>query len=287
MIHKTVILSEKRNIRGCVMLLGGFDGLHVGHRLLLARAKEYGLTVGVMSIVGGKDGRLFDFSERERIFKSAGIDFAVEFSFDKIKELSPKDFVEILEGRFAPSVYVCGEDFRFGKGAEGTAQGLAALTSAKVDVLPLLELDGEKVSSSAIKRLLADGELEKANALLGVPFTLSGTVIRGKKLGRTIGFPTANFIYPKGKFCLPHGVYKTQVSVDGEKYFAITNCGVQPTVNGTHVYVETHIVGFSGDLYGQYLTVCFLQKIREIRRFENVEELRKQLEQDLESVKND
>lgn len=284
-MFKTVILSEKRNIRGCVMLLGGFDGLHVGHRLLLARAKEYGLTVGVMSIVGGKDDRLFDFSEREEIFELAGIDFAVEFSFDEIKELSPQEFVAILEGRFAPSVYVCGEDFRFGKGAEGTAQGLQALTNAKVDVLPLLELDGEKVSSSAIKKLLAQGELTKANALLGVPFSLSGTVIRGKRLGRTIGFPTANFIYPKGKFSLPYGVYKTQVKVDGERYLAITNCGSQPTFDGTHVCVETHIVGFSGDLYGQLLTVEFLQKIREIRRFENVEELQKQLQRDLKEIR--
>jgi riboflavin kinase/FMN adenylyltransferase len=284
-MFKTVILSGKRNIRGGVMLLGGFDGLHVGHRLLLAHAKEYALPVGLMTIVGGKDGRLFNFSEREEIFESAGVDFAIEFSFDDIKELSPQAFVEILEGRFAPSVYVCGEDFRFGKGAEGRAENLQTMTSAKVEVLPLLEQDGEKVSSSVIKRLLANGELEKANRLLGNPFSLSGTVITGKSLGRTIGFPTANFIYPKEKFSLPYGVYKTQVKVDGKRYFAITNFGTQPTVEGTHVYVETHIVDFSGNIYGQQLTVEFLQKIRDIRRFENVEELQKQLELDLKAIR--
>ena len=284
-MFKTVILSGKRNIRGCVMLLGGFDGLHVGHRLLLARAKEYGLPVGVMTIVGGKDGQLFTFSEREKIFESAGVDFAIEFSFDEIKELSAQAFVELLERRFMPSAYVCGEDFRFGKGAEGTAQGLQEMTNAKVDVLPLLELEGEKVSSSVIKKLLANGEIEKANRLLGDSFCLSGTVITGKRLGRSIGFPTANLLYPKEKFHLPYGVYKTQVSVDGERYFGITNFGPQPTFDGTHVYVETHIVGFSGDVYGQKLTVEFLQKIREIRRFESVEELRKQLQNDLENIR--
>jgi len=266
------------------MLLGGFDGLHVGHRLLLARAKEYGLPVGLMTIVGGKDGRLFDFSEREEIFESAGVDFAVEFSFDDIKELSPQAFVDILESRFAPSVYVCGEDFCFGKGAQGKARNLQEMTGAKVEVLPLLEMDGEKVSSSVIKKLLAGGELERANRLLGNPFSLSGTVITGKRLGRTIGFPTANFIYPKGKFLLPYGVYKTQVKVDGKRYFAITNFGSQPTVDGTHVYVETHIVDFSGDIYGQQLTVEFLKKIRDIRRFDSVEALREQLEKDLENI---
>ncbi len=283
-MFRTVRLTQKVSMRGGVMLLGGFDGLHIGHRLLLERAKEYGLPVGIMTIAGGKEGRLFTFSERRDIFSAAGVDFAIEFPFEEIRQLSPKEFLEILESRFAPVAFVCGEDFRFGKDAAGTAQGLQELTTAKVDVVPLLELEGEKVSSSTVKKWLAQGKLKEANALLLQPFLLSGTVTRGKRLGRTIGFPTANFLYPKEKFHLPHGVYKTQVSVDGDRYFAITNFGEQPTVDGKYAYVETHLIGFSGDLYGQKLTVQFLERIRDIKKFESIEALQKQLQEDVQKI---
>ena len=283
-MFKTVSFTTKPNTN-CVMLLGGFDGLHVGHRQLLACAKEYGLPVGVMSIVGGKDGGLFTLSERERIFAAAGVDFAVELPFLDIKGLSAVEFVQKLEEQFAPAAFVCGEDFRFGRGAEGSAQALKGMVSAKVDVLPLLEVGGEKVSSSTVKALLSAGELDRANALLGEPFFLAGKVVEGRKVGRTIGFPTANIVYPADKYSIPLGVYETKAEVDGAVYRAITNFGTQPTFLQGQVCVETYLDGFCGDLYGREITVSFVRKIRDVKKFDSVDGLQRQLQSDLRSVR--
>lgn len=283
-MFKTVAFT-KRNTHGGVLLLGGFDGLHVGHRQLLSYAKTYGLPVGIMTIVGGKDGSLFTLEEREQIFREAGADFVFELPFLEIKGLSPQEFVALLEAQFAPKAIVCGEDFRFGAGALGTAESLQALSLANVTVLPLIELEGSKVSSSTVKELIALGGLEKANAMLSRPFFLLGKVEMGRRIGRTIGFPTANMSYPAGKFLLPLGVYETRVLIDKAEYKAITNLGAQPTVGGGQVCVESFVADFNGDLYGKSLRVSFVRKIREIKKFESVEQLKAQLQMDLAEIR--
>ena len=274
-------------MRGGVILLGGFDGLHIGHRLLLKRAKEYGLPVGVMTIAGGKGDSVFTMRERESIYRRAGIDFAIELPFTEIKELSPQAFVALVEEQFSPKAFVCGEDFRFGKSAVGDPELLRTLTTAQVEVLPLLEMDGEKVSASTVKACLAAGKIEEANTLLGEPFFLVGTVQEGRKVGRTIGFPTANLAYPKEKCALSYGVYACEVAVDGVVYRAITNFGTQPTFSGGQVCVETHLDGFDGDLYGKELTVSFLRKMRDIQKFSCVEDLQRRLQEDLNEIRGE
>ena len=287
-MFQTVAFTKQTNMRGGVILLGGFDGLHVGHRRLLARALEYGLPVGVMTIVGGKpNGCLFTLRERERVFSLAGVDFAFELPFEEIREMSSEEFIEALEAQFAPVAFVCGEDFRFGKAALGTPDSLRAKTRAQVDVLPLMELGGEKVSSSTVKRLLGAGELTMVGELLGEPFFLLGEVVSGRKVGRTIGFPTANMIYPEEKFSIPLGVYETRVVVDGRTYKGITNFGAKPTFSDGQVCVETFLDGFSGDLYGREITVRFVRKIRDIQKFESVEKLKAQLQIDLTTIRSD
>jgi riboflavin kinase/FMN adenylyltransferase len=216
--------------------------------------------------------------EREQIFREAGADFVFELPFSEIKGLSPQEFVALLEAQFAPKSIVCGEDFRFGAGALGTAESLQALSLANVTVLPLIELEGSKVSSSTVKELIALGGLEKANAMLSHPFFLLGKVETGRKIGRTIGFPTANMSYPAGKFLLPLGVYETRVLIDETEYKAITNLGAQPTVGGGQVCVGSFVVDFHGDLYGKQLRVSFVRKIREIKKFDSVEQLKDQLQ---------
>ena len=159
---KTVWLTEQPNReKGAAMLLGGFDGLHVGHRKLLSCAKASGLSVGVMTIVGGKERSLFTFAEREEIFKRAGVDFVFELPFEEIKDLAPSEFLQVLETQFSPKLFVCGTDFRFGAKAAGTAEMLKQSTQVCVEVLPLVELDGEKVSSSYVKALLKRGLLNQ------------------------------------------------------------------------------------------------------------------------------
>ncbi len=268
------------------MLLGGFDGLHAGHRKLLDRAKESGLAVGVMTIVGGKQGEsLFTFPEREEIFLSAGADFVFELPFEEIKDLSPKDFLALLEREFSPKLFVCGEDFRFGAGAVGTPQTLKESTQVRVEVLPLLEIEGEKVSSTHIKALLKSGQTEKANALLSHPYFLMGEVAEGRKIGRTMGFPTANIAYPKGKFPIRQGVYETRVQVDGKAYKGITNFGTRPTFANDEVWTETYLDGFEGILYNARLKVEFVRFMREIKRFASMQDLQAQLTKDIRQVR--
>ena len=268
------------------MLLGGFDGLHVGHRRLLACAKESGYAVGLMTIVGGKEkNALFTFAEREEIFKIAGADFVFELPFEEIKNLSPLAFLELLEKEFSPKLFVCGEDFRFGLHASGTPEFLKASTHVRVETLPLVEIDGRKVSSSYVKALLEDGKVSEVKKYLAHNFFLMGEVSADRKIGRTIGFPTANILYPEGKYPLKKGVYETFVTVDGKGYKGITNYGARPTFDDEKVVTETYLDGFSGDLYGRTLKVEFVRFLRDVQKFENVDALKIQLEEDIRGVR--
>jgi hypothetical protein len=168
---KTTVLTNGCSVKGGVLLLGGFDGLHVGHRLLLSHAKTHSLPVGVMTIVGGKGNEgLFTPQERESIFRASGVDFIFELSFSSIKELSPLQFLATLEREFSPAVLVAGEDFRFGKNAAGDVETLKTSTHVRVEILPLVKIDGEKVSTTLLKRLLKDGKIVALNTLLGQEF---------------------------------------------------------------------------------------------------------------------
>lgn len=285
---KTVWLTdEKESAQGVAMLLGGFDGLHLGHRQLLSRAKESGLPVGVMTIVGAKGQKsLFTFAERERVFKENGADFVFELPFLEIKNLSADEFIRLLQTEFSPQIFVCGEDFRFGAGAQGNAKSLKGMDTVHVEVLPLVEKNGEKVSSKTVKKHLEKGDVATANTLLGERFFLLGEVVKDRQVGRTLGFPTANVLYPSEKFPLKKGVYETRICVDGDTYRGITNYGARPTFDNDVVLTETYLDGFSGDLYGKTLKIDFVRYLRDIQKFDSVDELKKQLTTDLERVRN-
>ena len=270
------------------MLLGGFDGLHLGHRRLLSYAKQSGLPVGLMTIVGGKaQENIYTFTEREAIFRESGADFVFELPFLEIKDLSAEEFLRKLTAEFHPSLFVCGEDFRFGAGALGTPEMIKRRGHVRVEVQPLMEMYGKKISSRAIKELLAKGEVEKANVLLGDNFFLLGEVIKDRQVGRTLGFPTANIPYPKEKFPLLQGVYETRVCVNGTMYKGITNYGARPTFDNEEVLTETYLDEFDGDLYGKTLKVEFIRFMRSVQKFAGVEELKTQLQADIRTVRND
>ena len=274
--------------RGCVMLLGGFDGLHAGHKRLVERAKSFSLPIGIMTIVGGKENKsLFTLQEREEIFKSAGVDFAFELPFNEIKNLSPDEFSTLLLDEFHPTAFVCGDDFRFGKNACGSAQMLKQAGQVRVEIEKLITANGEKISSSKIKTHVLAGEIEKANELLGEAFFLIGTVVKDRGVGRTLGFPTANVEYPKEKYPIKQGVYETRVCINGKEYKAITNYGNRPTFDSAAIKTETYIDGFSGELYGKGLKIRFIRYLREIKKFESVEGLQAQLKEDIRRVRED
>lgn len=273
--------------QGVAMLLGGFDGLHLGHRQLLARAKESGLPVGVMTIVGAKGQKsLFTFAEREQIFKESGADFVFELPFGEIKDLSADEFIRLLQTEFNPKLFVCGEDFRFGAGAQGDAQTLKGIDTVRVEVLSLVEIGGEKISSGTVKKHLEIGDVATANALLGENFFLLGEVVQDRQVGRTLGFPTANVLYPSEKFSLKKGVYETKICVERDTYRGITNYGARPTFDDDVVLTETYLDGFEGDLYGKTLKIEFVRYLRDIQKFDCVDKLKKQLTQDIGRVRN-
>ena len=283
---KTVWFTQKDTSDGSTMLLGGFDGLHLGYRRLLSYAKQSGLPVGLMTIIGGKpQENIFTFAEREIIFRENGVDFVFELPFSEIKDLSAEAFLQKLTTEFHPKLFVCGEDFRFGAGASGTPEILKRAGQVCVEIQPLMQMYGEKISSRAIKALLNEGEIPKANALLGENFFLVGEVVRDRQVGRTLGFPTANVLYPKEKFPLKQGVYETRVCLDGKAYKCITNYGARPTFDNAQVLTETYLDGFDGDLYGKTLKIEFVRYMRPVQKFGGVDELKEQLKKDIISVR--
>ncbi len=284
---------------GCVCALGFFDGLHIGHRHLLSRAgaeaEERHLPLLLFTFLPeegpkGSVPLLTPPSDRAKLFREAGADLAVMAYFPDYREMTAEDFVEkILINACHVSLSVVGENFRFGKGAAGDAGRLYTLMKKggrEAIALPSVSLSGETVSASAIRRALSEGSLLRANAMLGAPFRLTGEVTEGQRLGRTFGFPTANITPPPHFPPMKRGVYRTEVTLeDGRVLCGVTNLGLRPTVKGEGLRAETHLLDFSGDLYGRRLTLSFLDFLREERAFPSKEELFAQIKEDCECVR--
>ncbi len=286
-MFQTLWLGEKLHIEksGSVLLLGGFDGLHAGHKTLVQRAKTYRLPMGIMTILGGKNGdEIFTIEERLNIFQRVGVDFVLPMPFAEIKDIAPETFAQTLEKTCNPKAFVCGDDFRFGKRAQGNGETLKSATQVSVEVLELLKKNGEKISATTIKNHLAEGKIEQANELLGENFFLIGEVVKDRQVGKKIGFPTANVSYPQGKFPLKKGVYETRATIEGKTYKGITNFGARPTFANEDVRIETHFLHFDGNLYGSKIKIEFVRFLRDIAKFERVEDLQAQLQKDKTEV---
>lgn len=267
----------------CALLLGGFDGLHVGHATLLRHAKLSGFPVGLTSIAGGKKGGdLFTFPEREYIYAHEGIKFAIEIPFtERIKNMSANQFLQTLFGNVCVKRVYCGEDFKFGAGAEGDAELLKKLSPCPVEVLPIYETGGEKVAVSTVKKMLAEGDVRHANELLCNPYFIHGTVEHGRGAGRTFGFPTLNLELPRKKFPVLDGVYGGYAETVRGRYRAVVNIGARPTFGIEQKIVEAHLLGFDGDLYDTEAMIFLTEYLRPIRTFAGEEELKAQLKKDI------
>ncbi len=269
-----------------VVALGFFDGVHTAHAAVLGAAGELARRLALPLLVytftscdPPKRGPLLsEDAERAAHFSRLGAECAVFAPFSSVAHLSPREFIDdTLLGELRAAAAVVGEDFRFGRGAAGDA---ALLRSAFSEVggecrviAPLLD-GGAPISSSRIRAMLAAGDVSGAARLLGRPYSLTLPVLRGKSLGHTLGFPTANQCPGKGRAIPRFGVYVTEVTLpDGGRCFGITDVGTRPTVSGSEVRIETHLLGFSGDLYGKSLTVAFLHRLRDERKFSSLSEL--------------
>ena len=279
-----------------VVALGCFDGVHLGHRRLLACAKEQATALGLPLLVyspESKKGQAFLSTpdEKRALLGSLGANAVVLADFDAIKGLLPEEFVQkILIGQLDCRIAVCGYNFSFGKMASGNADTLRQLMEAQgraALVQPPVDQDGEPVSSTRIRSLLSAGQIEQANCLLCRPYSLSGKVSHGRAIGRTLGFPTVNLPFLSGKLPPRAGVYYSRVRTGDSCHAAVTNIGVRPTFKDVSAAptLEAHLLDFSGDLYEKEIVVELVRFLRPERAFTDPMALKEAVMRDIESAK--
>jgi riboflavin kinase / FMN adenylyltransferase len=271
--------------------IGTFDGVHLGHREVI-RGSGTVLTFDPhpLSVIHPEatPKLLNTFEVKRDLIAGLGVDELVVIPFDRsFSEKSAEQFVNdvLIAGLGAERVSV-GENFRFGKGAKGTEELLRSHAEFETRVTPLVEVEGETVSSTQIRGLVAAGEVKEASAFLGGPFLFEGEVVEGDKRGRELGMPTANLVPQDAFVCPGHGVYAAWALVGGSKFAAAVNVGVRPTfATGRGLLVEAHLIGFEADIYGRTLRIAFLERMRGERAFESVDALVEQMNRDVEQAR--
>lgn len=282
--------------------LGKFDGIHRGHELLmkcLDRQREQGLKTVVFTFdipprkqVAGEEGKVLTTNqEKMQLLEGMGIDYLIECPFTReIMHMEPEDFIEMLVKKLHMKYLAAGKDFRFGYNRRGDYKLLlekAGIYGYEAKIVDKIQEEGRDISSTFVREELSRGNIKKANHLLGYPYFIQGEVVHGNHLGSSLfGIPTINQI-PRSEKLLPSfGVYITRMVVEGRTYGGITNVGCKPTVGGKNpVGAETHLFDFHQDVYGKVLKTEFLDFLRREIRFSSMEELKRQMEQDLEKGK--
>ena len=293
------ITNRGRAAEKTAVALGYFDGLHLGHvGVISAALSQQGLKPAVFTFNcdttlpkfrGPED--IISFENKCELMERLGVQYIYAPDFAEVCTLTDEEFVKnILIDRLNAGYACCGRNFRFGKGGSGTPERLAEIGAKygmRAGVVPDVCLDGQIISSTRIREHIRRGEIEQANRLLGYDLWYRLPVVRGNEIGRTINFPTINQIIPDTNIIPRHGVYKSYVEIDGKQYHGVTNIGIKPTVvrhDGTGTVMETHIIGYSGDLYGQNIAVALVRFIRPEVKFPGLEELKQQIARDKENA---
>ena len=285
--------------------IGNFDGLHLGHQAILNQVKDKARESSSASLVfftephaseyfAAKDKnssappRICPWREKVKLLKNFGIDFAFFLQFNKsLKTMTPQSFLDDVLAQLNLKHLIIGDDFRFGAERAGDFQLLknwGKSNGTEVIANKTVSRDGLRISSTRIREALLQSKFELAAQLLGRPYTFSGKVVYGKQLGRTIGVPTANLWIPKQRLPIA-GVYAVKCSLAGESFNGIANMGIRPTVDGSKPVLEIHIFNFSESIYGQRLTVEFKNKLRDEKKFDNIDLLKEQILQDISQAK--
>ena len=297
--NKDFVLDEHT-----VVTLGKFDGIHKGHRKLIQKALEISNKTGMKTAVFTfrvteenkfpymESEKITTPDERKSILEELGVDILVEYPFDtEVADTEPVDFLaDVLKNKMKAAYVVVGEDWTFGRGGRGNAQTLKE-NGEKLGFEPVIlekeTYDGRKIGSSWVREEITAGHMETVNLLLDYPYSITGVVVHGNRIGRTIGFPTANIVPDKDKILPPFGVYASKTVIDGkEEYYGISNIGVKPTISDNNaVNVETNLIGYDGNLYGSSIKVELIHFQRPEMKFESVEALKNQLVRDIEFSK--
>jgi riboflavin kinase/FMN adenylyltransferase len=283
--------------RGCVVSIGTFDGIHLGHQALLRRLKEHAARLSAPTVVltfeptpreylspQSAPARLTSFRERWRVLEGLGVDSLMLLRFDEgLRNLTGEAFAGLLAQDVGARAVVVGHDFRFGRNGEATA---SVLTEAgprlgfEVDVVSPVLCDGERVSSSGVRDALARGHFALAQRWLGRPYSMRGRVVQGQRLGRDLGFPTANLRLERKKTPL-QGIFAVRVhGIETTALRAVASLGTRPTVGGVHTLLEVHVFDFSSDLYGREIEVEFVAKLRDEEHFPTLDALVEQIHRD-------
>lgn len=288
--------------RGCVATIGNFDGVHLGHCQVLKQVKQKALELALPAVVitfepqpreffAGSNAppRLTRFSEKYRLLQSQGIDRHLCLTFnERLRAMTAEQFVdELLLRGLAVEHFVVGDDFRFGCDRSGDYNMLRAAGEKHgftVVNTQTYQMQGDRISSSRVRTLLENNDLDAAEQLLGRVYTVTGRVLHGQKLGRQLGVPTANIRMHRFP-CPLRGVYAVEVCGELGRIQGVCNVGVRPTVCGQQPVLEVHLFDFDKEIYGQLLTVEFKQFIRAEQKFDGLDELKKQIFADIEKAK--
>lgn len=282
--------------------VGMFDGIHRGHQALISRAVADARTHGRAAVVLTFDrhpaelidpekapGYLTTHAQRTQLFESLGADHLVIARFNsQFRDLSPETFLRfVLKGVLQAKAVFVGFDFRFGRGHEGDVhhiQDARERLDLEVHVLEPILIDGEKASSSRVRQLLRDGNLEGAFEVLGHPYVLEGIVVGGQKLGREIGYPTANIELNRAQVIPADGIYAVWVTWRNRRFKGACSIGIRPTIGGTERTIEVFMLDFDGDLYGETLELAFVERLRDETKFDSLETLKQQIAKDVAQV---
>lgn len=298
-------LENLNTDKKCAVTIGKLDALHRGHQLLVNNIIKKAGEKDCLSLVLAFDisprlvlkkdsieGSVITKAERIDMLEKMGVDILVEMTFDeKTIHMEPEDFIALIHEKLNMTYLTVGVDFRFGYKGRGDVAligELAERMSFEFSPVEKLMDEGKEISSSLIRTLISDGDIRKANKLLGYDFTLSGVVAPGQQIGRTIDTPTINIELPKEKIAMPLGVYSAYTIIGGVKYAGIVNIGKRPTIeNSDHrIKVEMHIFDFDGSLYDKAVNISLTDFIRPEKKFDSLEELKSQIERDIAIAKN-
>ncbi len=299
-IKKIAGLTQKYNQP--VLALGMFDGVHLGHASVIRRAVEVAKKIGgtsmvftfsnhPLSVLSPENAPLMIGSRslRRDIFESLGVEILIEIQFTKeLSRKSPEEFLELLREKISPAYVVTGPNYTFGRLGKGNGRMLlreGENYGFKAEICPAVTIGKKSVSSTRIRALIAEGNLAEANELLGRNFTYVATVVHGDKRGRKLGFPTANLEIDDNRAMLPNGAYIVGVKIGKNFYSGIANIGDNPTFKVAKRRLEVFIDNFSGDIYGEEISVSFVKKIRDEKVFDSVEDLKLQLSEDLMTLR--
>jgi len=293
--EELVRLSPKKDM---LLTIGVFDGVHLGHKYLISQLKEYAkqqnLLTGVVTFRQHPQEVLFpqtklpfltDLTERTNLLKSEGVEAIITLSFThELAHLSAHQFVSLLKKYLRMRGVVIGPDFALGRDREGNTNSLYTLgqdMNFSVTVIPPIVINGEVVSSTAIRKALADGDMKKVHNLVGRPFSLHGHVITGAGRGIELGFPTANLDIDLEQALPTDGVYATWAYINGKAYQSMTNIGTRPTFGGSKRMVEVYLLDYHSDLYGHELKIDIIERLRGEKQFDTPQQLKKQITEDI------